>query len=113
MLKAVFTPASYGHFAMPLHFYILTSTVVVGYFVVTAGHALLLSWRARYREAMSERGALAADFTLIIGALCDFSTKRLWWWLAPALSILALLVGLVMHTQRTVIAVTPFMYTLF
>jgi alginate O-acetyltransferase complex protein AlgI len=113
MLSAVFTPSAYGHFAMPRNFYTLTSTIAVGYFVVTAGHALLLSWRARYREAMSERGALAADFTLIIGALCDFSTKRLWWWLAPALSILALLVGLVMHTQRTVIAVTPFMYTLF
>jgi Family of unknown function (DUF5989) len=54
-----------------------------------------------------------ANFTLIIGALFNFFTERLWWWLAPALSILAFLVGLVIHTQRSVIAVTPFIYTLF
>ena len=54
MLRAVLTPAAYGRFAMPRNFYILTSTIAVGYFVVTAGHSLLLSWRARYREAMSE-----------------------------------------------------------
>ena len=122
MLRAVFTPAAYGHFAMPRSFYILTSTIAVGYFVVTAGHSLLLSWRARYREAMSERRELAEgkwpvtvanNFTLIIGALFDFFTGRLWWWLAPALSILVFWVGLVIHTKRTAIAVTPFIYTLF
>jgi len=121
MLRAVFTPAAYRHFAMPHNFYMLTSTIAVGYFIVTAGNALLLSWRARYSEAMSERREPAegkwpvpiANFPLIIGALFDFFTERLWWWLAPALSILALLVGLVIHTRRAVIAVTPFMYTLF
>ena len=113
MLSAVFTPAAYGHFAMPRHFYTLTSTIAVGYFVVTAGYALLLSWRARYHEAMSKRREPAAHFTLILGAVVDFLTERLWWWLAPALSMLAFLVVLVMHTRRAVIAVTPFMYTLF
>jgi hypothetical protein len=106
---------------MPHNFYMLTSTIAVGYFVVTAGHALVLSWRARYSEAMSERGEPAegkwpvpiANFTLIIGALFGFLTERLWWWLAPALSILVFLVGLVIHTRRAVIAVTPFMYILF
>jgi hypothetical protein len=114
MLSAVLTPTAYWHFAMPRTFYMLTSTIAVGYFVVTAGHALLLSWRARYSEAMSKRREPAAgkwpvtvaDFTLIIGTLFDFFTARLWWWLAPALSILAFLVGLVMHTRRSVIAVT-------
>ena len=121
MLSAVVTPAAYRRFAMPLHFYMLTSTVVVGYFVVTAGYALLLSWRARYKEAMSEHRVstegkwpvTAAHFSLIIGALCNFFTERLWWWLAPALSVLAILVGLVIHTRRAVIAVTPAIYTLF
>jgi len=122
MLRAVFTPAAYWHFAMPHSFYILTFTMAVGYFVVTAGHSLLLSWRARYREAMSERREPAAgkwpvtvanNFTLIIGGLFDFFTARLWWCLAPALSILAFWVGLVIDTKRTVIAVTPFIYTLF
>jgi alginate O-acetyltransferase complex protein AlgI len=121
MLRAVFTPAAYGHFAMPSSFYLLTSTIAVGYFVVTAGHSLLLSWRARYSEAISERRELAAGkwpvtvatLTFIIGALFDFFTERLWWWLAPALTILAFWVVLVIHTRRAVIAVTPFMYTLF
>ena len=121
MLSAVLTPAAYMRFAMPRSFYMLTSTIAVGYFVVTAGHALLLSWRARYNAAMSERRESAeskwpvsvADFTLHIGALLDFFTERLWWWLAPALSILAFLAGLVIHTRRAVVAVTPFMYTLF
>ena len=121
MLRAMFTPAAYGHFAMPRHFYMLMSIMVVGYFIVIAGHALLLSWRARYSESMSEhrepakgqRPVGVADFTMRIGALCDFFTERLWWWLAPALTIFAFWVGLAMYTQRAVIAVTPFMYTLF
>jgi alginate O-acetyltransferase complex protein AlgI len=121
MLRAIFTPAAYGRFAMPRHFYMLTATIVVGYFVVTAGHSLLLSWKARYREAISERREAAesqwpviiTNFTLIIGALFDFFTGRLWWWLAPALSILAFLAVLVIHTRRAVIAVTPSIYTLF
>jgi hypothetical protein len=121
MLRAVFTPAAYGHFAMPRSFYMLTSTMAMGYFVVTAGCSLLLSWRARYSAAMSEYRepverqwpVSVADCTFLIGALCDFFTERLWWWLAPALTILAFWVGLVIYTQRAVIAVTPFMYTLF
>ena len=95
MLRSVLTPAAYEHFAMPVSFYILTSTVGVGYFVVTAGYSLLNSWRARYREAMSERREPTegkspvplANFTLIIGAVFDFFAGRLWWWFAPALSI--------------------------
>jgi hypothetical protein len=55
----------------------------------------------------------AANVTLTIGAMFDFFTGRLWWWFAPALSILAVFVGLVMYTREAVIAVTPFIYTLF
>jgi alginate O-acetyltransferase complex protein AlgI len=121
MLGAIFTPAAYGHFAMPRSFYLVTSAIAVGYFVVTAGHSWLLSWRARYSEAISERRKLAegegpvtvANFPLIIGASINFFAKRLWWLLAPALTILAFWVVLVIHTRRAVIAVTPFMYTLF
>jgi alginate O-acetyltransferase complex protein AlgI len=122
MLRTVFTPAAYGRFAMPRNFYILMFTVAVGYFGVIAGHSLLVSWRARYWKVISELGeagaakwpvTVANHFTLMMGALFDFSTERLWWWLAPALSILAFWVGLVMHTERAVIAVNPFIYTLF
>jgi len=50
---------------------------------------------------------------LIIGALFDFFTGRLWWWFAPALSVLVFLVGLVIYTREAVIAFNPFIYTLF
>jgi len=121
MLRAVLTPAAYGYFAMPRSFYILTSAMVVGYFVVIAGHSLLLSWKAQYREAISEAGEPIAgkwpvpvtNFTFIIGALFDFFSGRLWWWFAPALSVLAFLVGLAIYTREAVIAVSPFIYTLF
>jgi hypothetical protein len=121
MLRAVFTPAAYSDFAMSLSFYVLTSTNAVGDFVLIAGHSLLLSWRARYREAISERRepvhgvwpVAVANFALVIGALFDFVTGRLWWWFAPALSVLAFWVGLVFYTRGAVVAATPFIYTLF
>jgi hypothetical protein len=105
---------------MPRSFYMLTVIVAVGYFSVMAGHPLMFSLRARYREATSEHrepsgGGLvpAASFSLRIGGVFDFCSRRLWWWLAPALSILAMLIGLVVYTREAVIAVTPFIYTLF
>jgi alginate O-acetyltransferase complex protein AlgI len=120
MLTTVFTLPAYAHFAMPRSFYVLTSTIAVGYFAVTAGHSLLISWRARYREPINERreptgqwSVAGANFKLNIGALVDFLSGRLWWWFAPALCVLALWTGLVMHTRRAGIAVTPFVYTLF
>jgi alginate O-acetyltransferase complex protein AlgI len=121
MLRAVLTPAAYGRFAMPLSFYVLTCTIAVGYFVVIAGHPLLLSWRARYREAISESRepiegvwpVAVANFTLVLGALFDFVTGRLWWWFVPALCVLAFWVGLVAYTRGVVVAATPFIYTLF
>jgi D-alanyl-lipoteichoic acid acyltransferase DltB (MBOAT superfamily) len=121
MSVALFTPESYGRFAMPRSFYALTLTMAVGYFVVIAAQSLLLTWRARYTEALSRRGETAeapwriavAAPTLIIGAVFDFLAARLWWWFVPALTILACWTALVIHTRRTVIAVTPFIYTLF
>jgi len=121
MLRAVLTPGAYGHSAMPRNFYLLTVGVAIGYFVFTAGYSSLLSWRARYSAAIGERTQPVAgfrpvsfaDFTLIVGALFDFLAAKLWWWFAPALCILGLFVGLAIHTQRAVITVTPFIYTLF
>lgn len=121
MLKAVVTPAAYGHFAMPHSFYLLTSASVVGYFGVIAGHSLLVSWRAKYKEAISEgREPIArkwpepvTNLTLIIGAMFHFFSGRLWWWFAPSLAVLGFWVGLVIYTRESVIAVTPFIYTLF
>src|SRR5262249_42207368 len=114
-------PAAYGHFAMPRSFYILPSAMAGGSFVVIAGHSLLLSWKAQYSESISEaRERIAGkwpgpvtNFTFIICALFDLFSGRLWWWFAPALSVLAFLMGLVIYTREAVIAVTPFIYTLF
>jgi hypothetical protein len=121
MLRTIVTPSAYGHFAMPHSFYMLMFTVVVGYFGITAGHALLRSWRARYREAISKRGESATgtwpvpvtNVTLAIGGVVDFFTGKLWWWFAPALSIVAVFAGVAIYTREAVIAVTPFIYTLF
>ena len=119
MCSAAFSPDAYRHFAMPRNFYILTSAIVVGYFAFEAGQSLLLSWRLRYRQALSG-GTLPAEglspvgsFTFIMGALVDFFGARLWWWLAPAVSILILFVGLAIYKQSAVITVTPFIYTFF
>jgi alginate O-acetyltransferase complex protein AlgI len=120
MLGSVFSPGAYRHFAMPRSFYVLTLAITIGYFVVTGGHSLLLSWRARYRMATGQRApfegrwrANVADVRLMTGALVDFFAARLWWWFAPALSVLAIWIALAIATQKSVITVTPFIYTLF
>jgi alginate O-acetyltransferase complex protein AlgI len=121
MFRAVFSPDAYRHFAMPRSFYIVTCAVTIGYFVFTAGHSLLLSWGARYGQAIREPTQPVGAFwqvrltncTLIIGALFDFFRARLWWWFAPALSILAVFAGLAIYNHRADVAVTPFIYTVF
>jgi hypothetical protein len=50
---------------------------------------------------------------MVIGAILNFLTERLWWWLGPAVSIVVFLAGVVMYSREAVIAVTPFIYTLF
>jgi alginate O-acetyltransferase complex protein AlgI len=122
MLGALFTPGAYRRFAMPRAFYLLTSAIVVGYFVFVAGHSFLLYLRARYRETVRDSqhvaGAkkpviAASNFPLLIGASFDALGARLWWWLAPALSVLAFWIILVIHTKKTAIAVSLFIYALF
>ena len=121
MFRSVISPGAYRHFAMPRTFYILTSAIAIGYFVFTAGHSLLLSWGARYAKAINERTQPMGGFsrvnltnlTLIIGALFEFLSLRLWWWFAPAVSILAVFVAVAIYTQRAAISVTPFIYTVF
>jgi hypothetical protein len=121
MIGAVVSPRAYREFDMPRTFYLLIPVVALAYFIVTAVQFLLRSWRDRYLTAISEPTPPAGDlspasapsFTVMMGGLVDFFAARLWWWLAPALSLVALFVGLVIYGQNTVIAVTPFIYTLF
>jgi alginate O-acetyltransferase complex protein AlgI len=121
MCGAAFSPSAYRHFAMPRDFYILTSAIVVGYFAFEWGRSSFLSWRLRQRQAMTEVAWRAESLSpvslkslaVIMGALVDFFGARLWWWFAPAVSILVVFTGLALYKQRAVIAVTPFIYTLF
>src|SRR6266545_5144604 len=121
MFRSVISPGAYRYFAMPRSFYILTCAIAIGYFVFTAGHSLLLSWGARYAKAINERTQPMGDFSrvnltnfsLIIGALFEFLSSRFWWWFAPAGSILAVFVAVAIYTQRAVVSVTPFIYTVF
>jgi len=122
MFKAVLTPADYARFAMPRSFYILISTIAIAYFAWTAGHSVLLSWRAAYNKALTEPEEalqpalptrLASAFKFAAGASVDFLSVKLWWWLAPALCVIAFWVTLVIRTQSSAIAVTPFVYALF
>jgi hypothetical protein len=120
MLTTIYTPAAYARRAMPSSFYVLTVAIAVGYFAVTIGQSQLIAWRARYREMIraprefaDRRSVAVAGVPLIMGALSDFLSGRLWWWFAPALGVVAFWAGLVMLTRGAGIRVTPFVYTLF
>lgn len=121
MLGTIVTPVAYGHFAMPRSFYALIVLSAVGYFGVIVGQSILLAWRERYRVGQDEQGVQTAaarfgfigNCTVAIGGVCEFLVTTLWWWFAPALSVLAAYVGLVIYTRESVIAITPFIYTLF
>jgi alginate O-acetyltransferase complex protein AlgI len=121
MIGSALSPGTYWHFALPRSFYALTLAVICGYFAFTAASSLSMSWRARYREAMSQglrsvEGSWPVRLStvpLIVGAVSDALAVRLWWWLAPAVVSLVGFVGLAMYTQSVAIPVTPFIYTLF
>src|SRR6266498_2002672 len=121
MCRSAFSPSAYRHFAMPRDFYFLMTAIIIGYFAFEWGRSLFRSWQVRYRQAMTEV-ALPAEslspvslrsLTLIMGALFDFFGARLWWWFAPAVSVLMVFMGLAIYKQRAIITVTPFIYTLF
>jgi alginate O-acetyltransferase complex protein AlgI len=121
MLRPVFTPGAYGHFAMPRSFYALTIGMAVAYFACVGAGAALAWLRTRYRDAERDRAAhWAVVPTLrvraaptIVGGVVDFLSTTLWWWLGPALCVLGLWIALAISAQRAVLSVTPFIYTLF
>src|SRR5262249_5887104 len=118
MLGSVVSPGAYLRFAMPRNFYVLTAAIAVSYFGFAAARSLLLSCRARYTDTLSRVGQSAVgawpiDLTRTTGGVVDFFAVRLWWWFAPAVLILTVFAGLAIYKQSAVIAVTPFIYTLF
>jgi uncharacterized protein DUF5989 len=121
MCRSAFSPGAYRHFAMSGDFYLLTFATIVGYFVFEWGRSLFLSWRLRYRQATTEVARVTESLSpaslrtlpVMLGGLFDFFGARVWWWLAPAVSIVVVFMGLAIYQERAVIAVTPFIYTLF
>jgi alginate O-acetyltransferase complex protein AlgI len=106
MLRLLFSADSYGHSALPPSLYIVTSAVMIGYFVYEAMAALLNRWREAYSgQPDLPRGSAAAV------ELEQLLRERVWWWLAP-ISFVALMVAGIMIFQEN----TPpkaFMYTRF
>jgi alginate O-acetyltransferase complex protein AlgI len=121
MIRVLVIPGEYRRFELPPSFYALVLGVSGGYFAITEIQQLLLSWRARYRQATAESRRVGVDGGLIdaggaaviAGGAVDFFATRLWWWMAPGLSVVAVLAGLAMISREAVITVTPFIYTLF
>jgi alginate O-acetyltransferase complex protein AlgI len=121
MLRVLVTPSAYRHFVLPRSFYALVVAVAAGYFANAALQPVLRSWRARYREAAgmlswpsADAGVITVDgAALSVGRVADFFATRLWWWMVPGLSILAVLAGVAMNSRNSVITLTPFIYTLF
>jgi len=106
MFASVSSPAQYRRLSLSPNFYLLTSSVIIGYFIYQAMKSLLDSWRARY----TEEGSLSAlgVITVELGEILD---RRVWWWLAPMAVVVLGLTGITIFDQTA--AVTPFMYTMF
>jgi hypothetical protein len=45
--------------------------------------------------------------------MADVLASKLWWWFAPAVVSLTVLVAASLYLQDAVVRVTPFIYTLF
>jgi alginate O-acetyltransferase complex protein AlgI len=119
MLQTVFSLGSYGQLAQPTAFYILTLSVVIGYFVYEAMKSLFAFCEARYEKELEDnvqaparmrfRGSLASLMVIAL-ELVDFFGNRLWWWLTPMVLMSLVLVGVIIPK---ISAVSPFIYTLF
>jgi len=121
MLRAVLMPSSYDQFALPKSFYILVPLTAVSYLFCKLVESYLAAWNKRYSIKLQMSGQ-RLDFSappgsltrinLIVAALFNFFSERLWWWLTPAVFVVSVFVSLAIR-QTSAITVTPFMYTIF
>jgi len=122
MLRAVLTPSSYHQFALPMSFYILVPLTAVSYLLYKQVESFITAWSKRYSiklqmsgqrlDSFAASGSLAR-INLIVAALFNFFSARLWWWLTPAVFVVSVFISLAILSQASEIAVTPFMYTIF
>jgi hypothetical protein len=122
MFQTAFVPSRYRHFALPTTFYMLVCVMAIGYFICNHMASFLLAWSARYGEEFRKSGELGiplrpmgslAGVNMIVAALFNFFSERMWWWLMPMILVLSVFISLAIFTQGSAIPVTPFMYTIF
>ena len=103
--------------ALPQRFYMITAAIVFGYLgtlgwkqpSLTGGHVSQHLQRL-LKVAARRRWSTWPVFRWI---LLEFSAARRWWWLAPALVVVGVFVGLALLQQGAAVRTTPFVYTLF
>jgi hypothetical protein len=100
MLRLLFSADSYGHSALPPSLYIVTSAVMIGYFVYEAMAALLNRWREAYsgQPDLPSGSAAAVELEQLL-------RERVWWWLA------LMVAGIMIFQENT--PPKAFMYTRF
>ncbi|PYR98636.1 MAG: hypothetical protein DMG16_20315 [Acidobacteria bacterium] len=106
MLKAVVTPARYADFVLPVDYYRVVLTVVIGYF----GFAVL-SGSSALREKIEHILMPVPGNANAVRRLMHFSWENRWWWVAPMLVVNVIAAALIVMSQSA--RVTPFIYTLF
>jgi Family of unknown function (DUF5989) len=75
-------------------------------------YRLQLQMSGERLDSFAPPGSLAR-INLVLVALFNFFSERLWWWLTPAVFVVAVFISLAIFSQTSAIAVTPFMYTIF
>jgi alginate O-acetyltransferase complex protein AlgI len=117
MLTALITPHDYFVLALPRRFYMITAAIVFGYFGYAGLETAIARWRSRFAASPTpaEGGGEASPVSLagLSVDLLEFSAARRWWWLAPALVVVGVFVGLALLQQGAAVRTTPFVYTLF
>ena len=122
MLRAVLIPSSYDQFALPESFYILVPLTAVSYLFCKQMESFVAAWSKHYSLQLQMSGERLDSFAppgslarinLVVAALFNFFSERLWWWLTPAVFVVAVFISLAIFSQTSAIAVTPFMYTIF
>ena len=120
MLRSVFSPAHYKQIVLPADFYIVTSVVIIGYFLYHAIALLLAPWRALNKEELRsniqtvvQNGSMKsmARVSVIAVGLTEFFRDRTWYWLTPMILLLSAMSSLIVVVQKS--SIGAFIYTQF
>ncbi len=107
MVGTALRPGAYAHRTLDPSLYVLTATVVIGYFGIVACGAALD--RAAAAPAAAPRGALSAPRRLGHRLLIRLSRDR-WAWVVPAGVVLFFYLFVVLHFREAGAGTTAFLY---